>query len=166
VSALTTTASSRRGVGPPTGSSTPVTRVMIRVVRWLFALALIVLATGCGGADSPTPTPVDRPELLAAFAAVNEPVRLQLDMRGQIDPFGVGVDAIFVPASWGDVPDPPFDVALFADAASARAASPQENESVAGDNPEIVVHKNVSLEVSRSVARERRDRLVSALRSL
>jgi hypothetical protein len=139
---------------------------MIRVVRWLFALALIVLATGCGGADSPTPTPVDRPELLAAFAAVNEPVRLQLDMRGQIDPFGVGVDAIFVPASWGDVPDPPFDVALFADAASARAASPQENESVAGDNPEIVVHKNVSLEVSRSVARERRDRLVSALRSL
>src|SRR2546426_4382813 len=98
---------------------------MIRVVRWLFALALIVLATGCGGADSPTPTPVDRPELLAAFAAVNEPVRLQLDMRGQIDPFGVGVDAIFVPASWGDVPDPPFDVALFADAAVPAPQAPR-----------------------------------------
>jgi hypothetical protein len=132
------------------------------VVGVLFAV------TGCGGADSPTTTPVDRSAILAAFAAVNEPVRLQLDMREMQDPdpFGVGLDAVFVPASWGDVPDEPFNIGLFVDAASARAASSQENESVAGDNPVVVVHKNVSLEISRSVARERRDRLVSALTSL
>jgi hypothetical protein len=57
-------------------------------------------------------------------------------------------------------------VDLFDDAASSRAASSQENEAVAGDNPEILVHKNVSLEVARSVARARRDRLVTALMSL
>jgi hypothetical protein len=39
---------------------------MIRVVRLLFALALIVLASGCGGGDSATPTPVDQSEILAA----------------------------------------------------------------------------------------------------
>jgi len=137
---------------------------MIRLVRRLFVLGLIVLATGCGGDHSPTP--VDRSELLAAFAAAHEPVRLQLDMRKIGDPFGVGVDAIFVPASWGDDPEPPFGVALYADAASAREAESQENESVAGGNPEILVHKNIGLEISRSVAKERRDRLVSALMSL
>jgi len=124
---------------------------------------LIVLATGCGGADSPTPTPVDRSELLAAFAAVDEPVRLVLDLR--IDPYFGVLPAIFDPASWPDVPDPPFEIALFADAGGARASSPK-NESVAGENPEIVLHKNVELDVARSVPRERRDRLVSALMSL
>ena len=148
---------------------TRITRVMIRVVGRLFALALIVVATGCGGASSPRPAPVDRSELLAAFAAVHEPVRLMLDNR-QIDEefpeFDVGLDAVFVPASWPDDPDPPLLVDLFDDAASSRAASSQENEAVAGDNPEILVHKNVSLEVARSVARERRDRLGTALMSL
>ena len=136
---------------------------MVRVVRRLFALALIVVATGCGGADSPTPAPVDRSELRAAFAAVDEPVRLQLDMQNDAY-FGV-VLAIFVPASWGDDPEPPFLVDLYADVGGARASSPKD-EAVAGDNPEIVLHKNVMLEVARSVARERRDRLVTALISL
>jgi hypothetical protein len=131
----------------------------------LLALALVVLATGCGGADSatPTPTPVDRSELLAAFAAVDEPVRLGLDM--QVDAYFGVLPAMFIPASWPDSPDPPFDIALFADVGGARRNSP-DNESVAGDNPEIVVHKNVVLEVARSVPRDRRDRLVSALMSL
>ena len=126
-----------------------------------------MLTVGCGGADSATPAPVDRSELLAAFAAVHEPVRLQFDTR-QIDMqgFDVGLDAIFVPASWPDDPEPPLLVDLFVDATSARATSTQENEAVSGDNPEIFVHKNVSLEVSRSVAKKRRDRLVSALMSL
>ena len=139
---------------------------MIRVVRRLFALALLVVATGCGGAGSRTTTPVDRSEVLAAFAAVDEPVRLMLDEREVDDPFDVGLDAVFFPASWGDVPDPLFLVDLFDDAASARATSTQANESVAGDNPEILVHKNVSLVVSRLVSKARRDRLVAALMSL
>jgi hypothetical protein len=126
----------------------------------------LAAATGCGGADSPTTTPVDRSELLAAFAAVDEPVRLMTDERKLTNPFDVGLDSVFVPASWGDVPDPPFIVDLFDDAASARATSTQANEAVAGDNPEIIVRKNVSLEVSRLVARKHRDRLVSALKSL
>jgi hypothetical protein len=131
----------------------------------LFALALIVLASGCGGADSatPTPTPVDQSEVLAAFAAGGVPVRLQLDLENR-PYFGV-TPAVFVPASWGDVPDPPFTVALYADAGGARAYSPK-NESVAGDNPEMEIHKNVELEISRSVPRERRDRFVAALKSL
>jgi hypothetical protein len=56
-------------------------------------------------------------------------------------------------------------VDLYADVGGARASSPKD-EAVAGDNPEIVLHKNVVLEVARSVARERRDRLVTALMSL
>jgi hypothetical protein len=108
--------------------------------------------------------PVDRSEVLAAFAAVDEPVRLQLDI--QVDSYFGVIPGIFVPASWGDDPDPPFMVALYADVDGARENSSPTNESVAGENPKIVVHKNVVLEVARSVARDRRDRLVSALMSL
>lgn len=87
----------------------------------------------------------------------------QLDLPPELD---VGVDANFVPASWPDDPDPLISIDLFVDAASARATSTQANEGVAGDNPEIFVHKNVSLEISRSVTKVRRDKLVSALMSL
>ena len=136
--------------------------VALQVVPRPFALAVIVLATGCGGADSLTPTPVDTSEVLAAFAAV-DPVRLQLDIRND-SYFGV-LPATFVPESWPDVPDSPFEIDLFADADGARASS-AEDESVAGEDPEIVLHTNVRLVVAHSVARERRDRLVSALKSL
>jgi hypothetical protein len=56
-------------------------------------------------------------------------------------------------------------VVLYANVAGARASSPKY-EAVAGDTPEIVHHKNVVLEIARSAPRERRDRLVAALRSL
>jgi hypothetical protein len=133
---------------------------MIRVVRRLVAFALILLAAGCGGTDEPTP--VDRPELLAVFAAIDEPLTLRLDMR-LADPGSV-VDAIFVPAS-ADVPDSPVEVALFESEDGARTNSAWA-EKMAGDKAEIVVQKNVSMLLTRSVARERRDRLVAALMSL
>jgi hypothetical protein len=136
------------------------------VVPRIVALALVALAAGCGGAHSATPAPtlVDQSEVLTAFAAAGEHVRLQIDIRR--DSFLGVIPAIFVPASWGDDPDPPFSVALYADGAGARLGSSPANENVAGENPEIVVHKNVELDISRSVARKQRDRLVSALKSL
>lgn len=125
-----------------------------------IALALVVLAAGCGGADGPSP--VDRSQLLAAFAGSDEPLTLRLDMR-RADP-GSPVDAIFVPAS-ADVPDAPFEVNLF-DSEDGARTNFQSAERATGGKAEIVLHKNVSMFLAHSVAKERRDRLVSALMSL
>jgi hypothetical protein len=136
---------------------------MIRVVhlRPVFALVLMVLAAGCGGANEPAP--VDRAELTAAFAGIDEPLTLRLDMR-LADPGSV-VDAIFVPAS-ADVPDPPFEVDLFDNEDAARENSQSAERVVASEKAEIVLHKNVAMLLARSVAREQRNRLVAALTSL
>jgi hypothetical protein len=128
-------------------------------VRPLLALALVALVAGCGGDDGPTP--VDRAQLLGAFAAIDEPLTVRLDMR-RADA-GSPVDAIFVPAS-ADVPDSPVEVNLFDSEHGARTNSAQI-ETVAGAKTEVVLHKNVVMLVARSLAREQRDRLVAALKS-
>ena len=130
------------------------------MVRPLLALALVVVAAGCGGADGPTP--VDRAQLLAAFAGIDEPLTLRLDMR-RADP-GSPVDAIFVPAS-ADVPNSPIEVDLFDNEDGARINSVGV-EKVAGARAEVVLHKNVVMLLARSVSKERRDRLVAALKSV
>jgi hypothetical protein len=129
-------------------------------VRLLLASILIALAAGCGGVTEPTP--VDRSELLAAFAIIDEPLTLRLDMRSA-DP-GSPVDAIFVPAS-ADVSDTPFEVDLFDNEDGARKNS-QSAQTAAGAKAEVVLHKNVTMFLAPAVAKERRDRLVSALKSL
>jgi len=129
-------------------------------VRRLFALALIAVVAGCGGANEPSP--VDRPELLAAFSGIGEPLTLRLDMR-RADP-GSPVDAIFVPAA-ADVRKPPFEVDLFDNEDGARKNS-RSAESAAGGKAEVVLHKNVIMFLAPFTAKERRKRLISALMSL
>ena len=129
-------------------------------MRPLLAFVLITLAAGCGGATEPTP--VDRSELLAAFAGIDEPLTLRLDMR-RADP-GSPVDAIFVPAS-ADVPNSPIEVDLFDNEDGARTNS-AGIEKVVAVRAEVVLHENVVMLVARSAAKGLRDRLVAALKSV
>ena len=129
-------------------------------MRPVLVVVLIALAAGCGGTTGPTP--VDRSELLTAFAGIDEPLTLRLDMRRADQ--GSPVDAIFVPAS-SDVPDSPIEVNLFDNEDGARINS-VGIEKVAGAKAEVVLHKNVVMLLARSVPEERRDRLVAALKSV
>jgi hypothetical protein len=128
-------------------------------VRPILALALVALAAGCGGADGPAP--VDRADLLGVFAGIDEPLALRLDMRRADS--GSPVDSVFVPAS-ADVPDSPVEVNLFDNEDGARANFAQIKRA-AGAKAEIVLHKNVVMLLAPSLSRERRDRLVDALKS-
>jgi hypothetical protein len=129
--------------------------------RWVL-LVVLVLA-GCGGAREvdDQARPLQRQQLVRAFAAADEPLTISLDLSG--DPRSP-LDVIFVPER-EDVPEPPFEVNVFR---SAEAADVQaESMALAATRGvDFVVWKNVILVLARTLPDERREHLIETLESL
>lgn len=126
----------------------------------LLALAFLALA-GCGGASDDRATPLQRQEIARAFAAADEPLVIRLDLSaGPESP----LDVIFVPER-EDMPDPPFEVNVFASVEAADAQA-ESMAMVAERDVDFAVWKNIILVLASSLPEERRERLMETLESL
>jgi hypothetical protein len=131
-------------------------------VRWSSVVVVILALTGCGGAQEPDEqAPVERLELIRAFAAADEPLVVRLDLSS--DPESP-LDVILVPER-EDVPEPPFEVNVFK---SFEAAEHQARSiaMVAEEGTAFVRWKNVILTLAPPLPGERKQRLIDVLRSL
>ena len=126
------------------------------VKAWMTAL-FVLLASGCAGTD--TPHPIDRDNVLTTFERAGEPLKIRYDVRAASD----SVDAGFVPRAAGPS-EQPFVVVLYDDERAASETS-QWVQSMGG--PPSIRWKNVAVgSFQPGVQRERRARLIAALRSL
>jgi hypothetical protein len=125
-------------------------------------LAGLVLAlSGCYG-DSRSDDLVSRTDVVEAFAAAGETVRLKFDMT-EADPDSP-IDALYQ-ARGGAIEEDGFEVVLLEshDLAARHAVGIL---AIADGQIEVVRHKNVALAVRSTMASVRRDRLVAVLESL
>jgi hypothetical protein len=105
--------------------------------------------------------PLNQQSVTSAFARVGEPLAIRLDTAADA---GSPIVAIFVPANQ-DVPNPPFELNLFRETASAAEHARALREE-AGANGEIERAQNAILIAARTIPAKRRARLRSAMESL
>jgi hypothetical protein len=105
--------------------------------------------------------PLNQQSVTSAFARVGEPLAVRLDTAADA---GSPIVAIYVPANQ-DVPNPPFELNLFREVATAEAHARTLSEEV-GANGEIERAQNAVLIAARTIPAKRRARLRSAMDSL
>ena len=135
---------------------------VIRPLVILAAIAVFVGAVVIAIAGRTHEDLVSRRSVTTAFARVGEPLIVRLDFARD-DP-GAPVDVIYVPQA-DDTPQPPFEVDVFKEVASAREHA-RSVRRVVGSANEVEQQKNVLLIFSSSMSNQRQERIIGALKSL
>jgi hypothetical protein len=125
---------------------------------------MVLALASCGGAQEvdDQPMPLQRQDVVRAFAAADEPLVIRLDLS-DADP-KAPLEVIFVPER-EDVPEPPFELNVF-DTVEAADMQAESMDMVAVEGTDFVVWKNIILVLGPSLSDQRRGRLVDTLESL